>query len=83
MLVGHGLMLAVVLIFIAALVMLVKADPDGNDSPDPWNAQTIEWSTTSPAPDENFVDIPMVQSAEPMYDMKDERRSATGDGGDS
>ena len=82
-LVGHGLMLAVVLIFITALVMLVKADPDGNDSPDPWNAQTIEWSTTSPAPDENFVDIPMVQSAEPMYDMKDERRSATGDGGDS
>ncbi len=83
-LVGHGLMLAVVLIFIAALVLLVKADPDGNDAADPWNAQTVEWTTTSPAPPENFVDLPMVHSAEPAYDLDEQRRaSAAADGGGS
>ena len=37
---------------------------------DPWDGQTLEWATTSPAPGDNFVDVPIVHSAEPMLDLK-------------
>jgi heme/copper-type cytochrome/quinol oxidase subunit 1 len=37
---------------------------------DPWDAQTLEWATTSPAPRDNFVDVPVVHSAEPLLDLK-------------
>ena len=36
----------------------------------PWDAQTLEWTTTSPAPRDNFVDVPVVYSAEPLLDLK-------------
>ena len=41
---------------------------------DPWDGQTLEWATTSPAPGDNFVDVPVVHSAEPMLDLKADRR---------
>ncbi len=37
---------------------------------DPWDGQTLEWATTSPAPGDNFVDVPVVHSAEPLLDLK-------------
>jgi cytochrome c oxidase subunit I len=37
---------------------------------DPWNAWTLEWSTTSPPPDYNFATIPVVRSARPLWDLK-------------
>jgi heme/copper-type cytochrome/quinol oxidase subunit 1 len=42
---------------------------------DPWNGQTLEWATTSPAPANNFADIHIVQSAEPLLDLKTSNRS--------
>ena len=50
---------------------------------DPWDAQTLEWTTTSPAPGDNFVDVPIVHSAEPLLDLKASNHaahSATSDG---
>ena len=46
--------------------------------PDPWNANTLEWFTTSPPPVNNFDVIPLVRSVEPMKDIRREveRRSA-------
>ena len=46
--------------------------------PDPWKANTLEWFTTSPPPENNFDTIPRVRSAEPMKDIRREieRRSA-------
>ena len=44
-----------------------KGKPAGND---PWNAWTLEWSTTSPPPDYNFATIPVVRSARPLWDLK-------------
>jgi len=46
--------------------------------PDPWNANTLEWFTTSPPPVNNFDVIPRVRSAEPMKDIRREveRRSS-------
>ena len=53
---------------------------DGDDATtigdDPWDGQTLEWATTSPAPGDNFVDVPVVHSAEPMLDLKASQRAA-------
>jgi cytochrome c oxidase subunit 1 len=48
--------------------------------PDPWKANTLEWFTTSPPPENNFDTVPLVRSAEPMKDVRREiaRRTGTG-----
>jgi heme/copper-type cytochrome/quinol oxidase subunit 1 len=70
-LVGHGLMvitaLAVVLLMLTSLFGRHADDAVGDD---PWTGQTIEWATTSPAPRDNFVDVPIIHSAEPMLDLR-------------
>lgn len=67
-LVGHGLMALTVLGFVALLLGSLRGDRAVGD--DPWDAQTLEWATTSPAPRDNFVDVPVVHSAEPLLDLK-------------
>src|SRR5262245_3733796 len=38
--------------------------------PDPWDAWTLEWSTTSPPPEYNFAELPVVRSRRPLWDLK-------------
>jgi len=37
---------------------------------DPWDAWTLEWSTSSPPPAYNFAVIPTVRSRRPLWDLK-------------
>jgi cytochrome c oxidase subunit 1 len=37
---------------------------------DPWDAWTLEWTTTSPPPDYNFETLPEVKSRRPLWDLK-------------
>jgi cytochrome c oxidase subunit I len=37
---------------------------------DPWDAWTLEWSTSSPPPDYNFAVLPTVRSRRPLWDLK-------------
>jgi cytochrome c oxidase subunit 1 len=37
---------------------------------DPWDAWTLEWSTSSPPPHYNFAKIPKVSSRRPLWDLK-------------
>ena len=37
---------------------------------DPWDAWTLEWSTTSPPPAYNFATLPVVRSRRPLWDLK-------------
>jgi len=37
---------------------------------DPWDAWTLEWSTTSPPPAYNFAVLPEVKSRRPLWDLK-------------
>jgi cytochrome c oxidase subunit I len=37
---------------------------------DPWDAWTLEWSTTSPPPAYNFETLPEVRSRRPLWDLK-------------
>jgi cytochrome c oxidase subunit 1 len=46
--------------------------------PDPWKANTLEWFTTSPPPENNFDAIPRVRSVEPMKDIRREIEQRTG-----
>jgi cytochrome c oxidase subunit 1 len=57
-----------VLVFVFNLLRsLVKGKVAGND---PWDAWTLEWSTSSPPPDYNFAEIPVVSSRRPLWDLK-------------
>jgi cytochrome c oxidase subunit I len=37
---------------------------------DPWDAWTLEWSTSSPPVEYNFATIPVVKSRRPLWDIK-------------
>ena len=67
-LVGHSLMALTVVGFLGLLLLSLQGDREVGD--DPWDAQTVEWTTTSPAPRDNFVDVPVVHSSEPLLDLK-------------
>jgi cytochrome c oxidase subunit I len=82
-LVGHGLMLLTVLGVVALAVASARTPGDDADDSDdvaarrdvvgddPWGAHTIEWSAPSPAPGNNFAEVPSIVSAEPMLDLRE------------
>jgi hypothetical protein len=63
---GHALMALTVL----ATIGLVLRGGDRNPGDDPWDGQTLEWATSSPAPYDNFSSVFSVTSPEPLLDMK-------------
>ncbi|MEP7203696.1 MAG: hypothetical protein ABI894_13865, partial [Ilumatobacteraceae bacterium] len=68
---GHFLMLVTVLAFIGLAARSFRKGSAGGD--DPWDGQTLEWATSSPAPYANFADVHTVASAEPLLDLKPRR----------
>ena len=41
-----------------------------NAPDDPWDANTLEWATTSPPPSYNFEHLPEIRSERPLFDLK-------------
>jgi cytochrome c oxidase subunit I len=56
------------LIFLYNVVWSLRRGKPAGD--DPWNAWTLEWTTTSPPPSYNFEQIPTVRSRRPLWDLK-------------
>lgn len=68
---GHLLMFVTVIAFAGLAARSFTKGPDAGD--DPWDGQTLEWATSSPAPYSNFADVHTVASAEPLLDLKPRR----------
>ncbi len=66
--VGHALMVVTVLGFIGLAVQSFRRGDAAGD--DPWDAQTLEWATSSPPPIDNFLVLHTVASPEPLLDLK-------------
>ena len=56
------------LCFVANLLVSLRRGALAGD--DPWDAWTLEWTTTSPPPEYNFETLPMVRSRRPLWDLK-------------
>jgi cytochrome c oxidase subunit 1 len=66
--IGAALQVAAIFIFVINVILsLRKGKPAGND---PWDAWTLEWTTSSPPPEYNFAEIPTVKSRRPLWDIK-------------
>jgi cytochrome c oxidase subunit I len=66
--IGVAFQAAGILVFAANLVWsYFRGKLAGND---PWDAWTLEWSTSSPPPEYNFAKIPSVRSRRPLWDLK-------------
>jgi cytochrome c oxidase subunit 1 len=57
-----------ILFFVANLLWSSRRGARAGD--DPWDAWTLEWSTTSPPPPYNFETLPTVRSRRPLWDLK-------------
>ena len=66
--VGVVFQAAGILIFACNLIWsYLRGKTAGND---PWDAWTLEWSTSSPPPVYNYAVIPVVRSRRPLWDLK-------------
>jgi cytochrome c oxidase subunit 1 len=66
--IGVAFQAAGILVFAANLVWsYFRGKRAGND---PWDAWTLEWSTSSPPPDYNYARVPSVCSRRPLWDLK-------------
>lgn len=52
------------------IVSYLKRDQLRDETGDPWNGRTLEWSTSSPPPDYNFAFTPVVHDLDAWWDMK-------------
>ncbi len=55
---------------IQLVVSYLKREELWDHTGDPWNARTLEWSTSSPPPAYNFAMTPIVYDHDSWYDMK-------------
>ena len=74
--IGSYVMGIALLLFLWNVVRTTRRGPRvGND---PWQADTLEWYTTSPPPPHNFDSVPYVTSARPLHDLRQRLREANG-----
>jgi cytochrome c oxidase subunit I+III len=64
--VGAGVLACGVLCFVINALWSMKAGEQAGSNP--WDAETLEWATTSPPPSYNFLHPPVVSSREPLWE---------------
>jgi heme/copper-type cytochrome/quinol oxidase subunit 1 len=57
-----------ILVFKWKVLVTLRGPATATD--DPWDANTLEWATTSPPPVYNFDHLPPVRSERPLFDYK-------------
>jgi cytochrome c oxidase subunit 1 len=66
--IGAGVIALSVIVFIVNVRRSLRSSERASD--DPWDARTLEWSTSSPPPEYNFAAIPTVDSTDPFWYRK-------------
>jgi cytochrome c oxidase subunit I+III len=66
---GAFIMALSILLFLVNVVMALRSEVPA--PADPWNADTLEWSTTSPPPSFNFHPTPIVHGLYPRWTAAD------------
>jgi len=78
---GAFLLAASILVFMYNVVRSYrKGEISGSD---PWDGRTLEWSISSPPPEYNFAEIPVVETRDPFWAQKRSGISAVRIGGGS
>jgi cytochrome o ubiquinol oxidase subunit 1 len=68
---GALLILGGIVCFLVQIaVSIMKREQLRDETGDPWNGRTLEWSTASPPPDYNFAFTPVVHDHDAWWDMK-------------
>jgi cytochrome c oxidase subunit 1 len=63
---GAAVMACAVLVFVVDAIRSARAGVAAMDNP--WNAGTLEWATSSPPPNSNFLHPPTVAGREPLWE---------------
>ena len=72
--VAVGIALVALGVLIAALSFLPLLKRSDDVAADPWDGLSLEWLAPSPPPPANFVeDLPVITSAEPLIDLREEK----------
>src|SRR5215203_3831613 len=74
--VGAFVMGVGVLVFVSNVFYSLRNGPIAGDNP--WGADTLEWSTTSPPPPYNYQNIPVVQGRHALWQRTEDARFVTG-----
>jgi cytochrome c oxidase subunit I len=67
--VGAFLIALSILVFIVNVVR-TQLKPKGLEDEDPWDARTIEWTTSCPPPEYNFAETPVIHSLDDFWHRK-------------
>lgn len=68
--VGVGAFLQAIAVLLFTVNMTRSYFKGADAGPDPWDAWTLEWATSSPPPPYNFITEPVVASRRPLWDRK-------------
>ncbi|HWU79210.1 MAG TPA: cbb3-type cytochrome c oxidase subunit I, partial [Caulobacter sp.] len=78
---GVAIMLAGVLAQVAQLVVSIRnRDSLRDETGDPWEGRSLEWSTSSPPPAYNFAVLPDVHGEQPYWTIKERAQRQQADG---
>ena len=70
---GFVIAISMLPFFWNVLVSLRNGEIAGDD---PWEANTLEWATSSPPPPYNFDHLPEIRSERPVFDARHGRTAA-------